>query len=312
MLTIAQGSSLKKVSNQLSEAGVIDDTQLPVVGSVFYLWAHRVKHAGSALKAGDYEFKGPATAREILKIITEGQVRTYQVTIPEGLRLDESLQIIARAGLGSFRALWVESHDKSLMKALKLPTEATSLEGYLFPDTYTFAKGLPAQQILRTMVSHFEKAYTKSLEGKHPPRALSRHEAVTLASIVEKETGAAKERPRIACVFYNRLIQDWKLQTDPTVIYAKILRNDGVFDGNITKKDLEAKHPYNTYTNKGLPPGPIASPGLAALEAVMKPDLCRDMFFVARNDGTHEFCVDYPCHLKAIERYQLRRRGHGG
>ncbi|MDF1563709.1 MAG: endolytic transglycosylase MltG [Deltaproteobacteria bacterium] len=301
-LTIAPGSSLRTIAKDLDAAGVIEDTRMPGVGSVFHLWAHRLERAGPKVKAGEYLFEGPASPRKVLEIITKGQVRTYQVTIPEGLRLDEIMPLFEAAGLGKADALLAVARDRDFVRSLGIP--ADDLEGYVYPETYTFAKGVSAKKILARTVERFDAAYERAAAGANPPVKLDRHEMVTLASIVEKETGAPEERPRIACVFYNRLQQDWKLQTDPTVIYAKILWSGGTWDGNLSRADLERDHPYSTYARKGLPPGPIASPGGKALEAVMNPMKCKDMFFVAKGGGLHEFCVDYACHLKAIDRYQ--------
>ncbi len=305
-LTIAPGTSLARLGAQLDAKGVIQDVHLPLVGSLFYLWAHHVEHAGASIKAGEYLFEGPATPRQVLAIVRRGQVRTYHVTIPEGLRLDEIMPLFEAAGIARAKDLLAKARDPAFVHTLGI--DADTLEGYVFPETYTFARGLSPEAILRRTVQRFNEAFDRATRGSKPPMALSRHQITTLASIVEKETGAPEERPHIACVFYNRLREGWKLQTDPTVIYAKILWSGGHWDGNLTRADLEHDHPYNTYTRKGLPPGPIASPGAAALEAVMHPMACDDFFFVARGNGTHVFCKDYACHLRAVERFQRAGR----
>jgi UPF0755 protein len=155
------------------------------------------------------------------------------------------------------------------------------------------------------MVSRFREAFRAAEAQRSPGVALDEREAVTLASIIEKETGQAAERPRISCVFHNRLRKRMKLQTDPTVLYAMMLQNGFRWSGNIRRSDLERSHPYNTYAVAGLPPGPIANPGAAALAAALHPLTCDDLFFVSRNDRTHVFCPDYACHEAAVQKWQV-------
>jgi UPF0755 protein len=155
------------------------------------------------------------------------------------------------------------------------------------------------------MVQRFRAAWRQADAQRLPGVTLDEKQAVTLASIIEKETGRPDERPRISCVFHNRLRRGMRLQTDPTVMYATMLRNGGRWSQNITRADLQAVHPYNTYMVAGLPPGPIASPGLAALEAAVHPSACDDLFFVSRNDGSHVFCPDLRCHEAAVQRWQV-------
>ncbi len=300
------GTSLRALGRQLEEAGLIEDVSLPVVGSVFYLWAHKVEEAGPRIRAGEYLFEGPHRPGEILEDIIAGRVRTYRITVAEGLRLDEMMPLFEEAGVASAKELLDLVFDRDFVSSLGI--EADSLEGYFFPTTYHLPKGLPARRIIEGGVSHFQSAWRSAEAQRREGIELSRHEAVTLASIIEKETGQAHERPKISCVFHNRLQDNWRLQTDPTVIYAKILRH-GEWDGRLTRNDLETPHPYNTYTMRGLPPGPIASPGLEALKAALNPPDCPYYFFVSRNDGTHEFCVDYACHTRAVRRWQNPRYG---
>ncbi|MFP6655393.1 MAG: endolytic transglycosylase MltG, partial [Myxococcota bacterium] len=181
--------------------------------------------------------------------------------------------------------------------------EGPSLEGYLFPDTYRFAKSLPPERIARTMVRNFLSVYSE-LPSSQNQRTLSMREQVTLASIVEKETGAAIERPLIAAVFLNRLRLGMRLETDPTVIYGI----DG-FNGNLRRRHLmDRNNPYNTYWIKGLPPGPIASPGRESLRAIREPADTSFLYFVSRNDGSHAFSKTYKEHERAVDRYQRRGR----
>ena len=195
--------------------------------------------------------------------------------------------------------------DPTLLERYNVP--GPSCEGYLYPETYSFAWGTGPEVVFGAMLAAYRSAFDEISVGAGGPLQLSERELVTLASIVEKETGAAHERPRIACVFYNRLRANpaWRLETDPTVIYAATLLNPN-FDGNIKHYHLrEMNHPYNTYRVFGLPPGPIASPGRAALMAVFAPTQCSDYFFVSRNNGEHEFCPTLACHTAAVQKWQV-------
>jgi len=180
-------------------------------------------------------------------------------------------------------------------------------EGYLFPETYTFAREVPATTIFATLFSMFKKELAAATAGGSGPMSLSPRELTTLASIVEKETGAADERPRIACLFYNRLRAKppWRMETDPTVIYAATLA-DPSFDGNLKAYHLrQLDNPYNTYKRYGLPPGPIANPGRGAFAAVVHPSECSDFFFVSMNNGRHAFCPTLECHNEQVQKWQI-------
>jgi UPF0755 protein len=194
------------------------------------------------------------------------------------------------------------ARDPAFSASLGLPFPR--LEGFLFPDTYTLARGVTARGVAEMMVARFKEEYAKAEQRRRPAVKLGLGEVATLASIVEKETGQEEERPRIACVFLNRLRLGMRLQTDPTVMYATLLRT-GRWSKNITRADLLQSHPYNTYTTAGLPPGPIASPGAAALRAVLSPDDCDDLYFVSKNDGSHQFCPDLKCHNAAVKTWQV-------
>lgn len=294
VVELARGAGPRAVAAKLEAAGVVCDARR------FY-WLVRLRGATSRIQAGEYAFDGPQTPKAVLAKIVSGQVRTYAFTIPEGLRIDEVAAIVEKSGLARAEEIVRLARDPAFARPL---VAQDSLEGYLFPSTYRFPKSAGAATILKRMVSEALSAIARAEARRAPGVTLTRHQLVTLASIVEKETGAAEERPRISCVFHNRLHKRMRLETDPTVIYSKILRT-GSFDGNITRQDLEAPHPYNTYTMAGLPPGPIASPGEAALLAAAAPVACDDLFFVSRNDGTHEFCPDLACHQAAVQKWQI-------
>lgn len=294
VVSIPPGSSPKAVAAILAKAEVVSDADL------LYAYLRREK-LGPKLRAGEYEFQGPLAPADVVGRIIKGEVKLYHFTVPEGLRVDEIIPILAASDLG-LSAEKLAALVKSPAEARKLGIPADSFEGFLAPDTYSFTRNATEEAVLKRMVDRTLEMVRQAPRKEGVDFDLL--QAVTLASIVEKETGAAEERPRISCVFHNRLRRGIKLMTDPTVLYAKMLRT-GSFSKNITKADLLAEHPYNTYTVKGLPPGPIASPGQAAIAAALNPPSCNDLYFVARNDGTSEFCPDLKCHNAAVQKWQV-------
>lgn len=300
VVEVAPGASPRQIVRQLAAAGVLSDERRAWGWLRFTRWRARDHRA---LRAGEYAFSGPLRPAEVLERIYRGEVKLHLVTIPEGLRLEEIAGLVEAAGLGHAAELALLARDPAFARELGVP--APGLEGFLFPDTYSFPKGPKARAVLTAMVDRFKAAWRAADARRDPAVRLDELQAVTLASIVEKETGRPDERPRIACVFHNRLRKGMRLQTDPTVMYAAMLRHGGQWSHNITRDDLLAVHPYNTYTVAGLPPGPIASPGAAALEAALRPSPCDDLFFVSRNDGTHVFCPDLRCHEAAVRKWQV-------
>lgn len=295
ILTITPGEGFQAVSRKLREAGLI---QSPFQ---FRLFARR-SGAHRAIKAGEYQLDGTMTPRQILNTLVEGDVLLYRVTIPEGYTLRQIAATVAQAGFGDADSFYRIATNPAVVKAEEIPGQ--SLEGYLFPDTYSFPRDYAPAQIVAAMTRRFKDAFREDWEQRAQALGMTVHEVVTLASIIEKETGDPAERPLIASVFHNRLQKGMRLETDPTVIY-------GIedFDGNLTRKHLRTPTPYNTYLIRGLPPGPIASPGLAALEAALYPAESDYLFFVSRKDGTHQFSSTLEDHRKAVRKYQLRRRG---
>ncbi|HET9452510.1 MAG TPA: endolytic transglycosylase MltG [Aggregicoccus sp.] len=296
VVDIPPGTGPRALAAQLARAGVVSDAELT------YLYIRR-EGLGPKLKAGEYLFEGTLTPPEALERIRSGQVRVYRFTVPEGLRAEEILPIVAASPLGLDRAALERlAADPAFLRKVGVP--ADSIEGFLYPDTYTFTRGATAESVLTKMVQRTLEEYRKADAQRQPDIKLDLLQTVTLGSIIEKETGVPGERPRISCVFHNRLKQGMQLATDPTVIYAmRLLR--GVYSKNITSKDLRTPHPYNTYLTRGLPPGPIASPGAAALQAALNPLECKDLFFVSRNDGSHIFCPTYECHEAAVQKWQV-------
>jgi UPF0755 protein len=300
IVEIPAGATLSEVSRTLEAAGAVSD------GWRFYLYG-RIEGAERKLKRGEYGLALPATPTALLAQLLSGKVKTYKVTVPEGLRMDEIAPLFGEAGVADPRALLAAMRDPALMKRLAVPNPTA--EGFLFPDTYLEPKGRKPASIVAELVQHFKAAYARARAVPGASK-LTLLQAVTLASIVEKETGAAEERPRISCVFHNRLRLGMKLQTDPTVIYAVLLA-EGHFDGNLTKAMLLRPHPYNTYSVHGLPPGPIANPGYAALFAALHPIACRDLYFVAKGNGTHAFCPTLECHNQNVQHFQIEPSQRG-
>lgn len=295
LVDIPRGTGPKGVAALLAEKGVVSDADL------LYGWLRREK-LGPKLRAGEYEFTGALTPADVIQKIIAGRVKQYRFTVPEGLRVDEILPLIAACGLGFDQKKLQELADSPVF-AHQLGIPADRFEGFLFPDTYTFTRGATEETVLSRMVARTLEELKKAQRHTKAGVQLNPLQAITLASIVEKETGVPEERPRISCVFHNRLRRGMKLQTDPTVLYAMLLLR-GTYSNNLTRQDLETSHPYNTYTISGLPPGPIASPSAAAIQAALNPADCQDLFFVSRNDGSHVFCADIRCHGAHVQHFQ--------
>jgi peptidoglycan lytic transglycosylase G len=285
----------------LADAGVVSDARR------FYFHLHYFRR-NAVPHAGEYEFTGPVLPDEVIGKLTRGDVKLYRFTVPEGLRVDEIAPIVGSTTLCSGDEFLKLARDPATAKKLGVP--GPSLEGFLFPDTYTVTRTAGCAGIVQLMVNRFREEWHKAQAQRAEDVTFDELQAVTLASIVEKETGQPGERPRISCVFHNRLRRGMKLQTDPTVIYALLLENGFKWDGNLRKSDLFLAHPYNTYYVKGLPPGPICNPGAAALQAAVNPAHCNDLFFVSRNDHTHVFCPDFACHERNVRRFQIEYFRH--
>jgi UPF0755 protein len=296
VVVIPNGASARAVVRILAQAGVLADERRA------WRYVRWVKRDRRPFRAGEYSFDGPLRPDEVLERVFRGEVKLHRFTVPEGVRADEIAAIVAHSGLASEADFLATARDPAVARSLGLPYPG--LEGFLFPDTYAFARGVSARSIAEGMVERFKVEYARASELRKPGVVFTMGEATTFASIVEKETSRPEERPHIACVFHNRLRLGMRLQTDPTVMYATMLRT-GRWSKNISRADLLAPHPYNTYTSGGIPPGPIANPGAAALRAALAPADCPDLYFVSRNDGTHAFCPDLRCHNAAVQRWQV-------
>ena len=296
-IRVDKGATLRPILNELADRGVLARP------AWLYAWARL--SGQTDILTGSYTVTAEQTPRLLLAMLLEGRIETSSFTLAEGLNRWLVRDLLAEAG-------WIEASqfdqlcdDDAFLQKHQIP--GPSCDGYLFPETYTFARGVPPATIMARLFAVFRDNYSAATAKGGGPLKLSQRELVTLASIVEKETGAPQERPRIACLFYNRLKADppWKMQTDPTVIYAATL-SDPSFDGNLKSYHLrKMDHPYNTYMREGLPPGPIANPGRAALDAVVSPGTCGDFFFVSMNNGRHVFCPTLDCHEKAVQKWQI-------
>jgi len=290
---IRAGAGFDSIERQLLKNGVITE------GNTFYFYS-RLKGNVRQIHAGSYTFTGGATPVEVLERLVRGTVDLRRVTIPEGFTLTDIALRLEKAKLADADEVLRLSRNPDFLQQLKI--EGESLEGYLFPETYSFAPGTRSKEILRAMVRQM-RVVLSEITVSSAPRKLSDHQLLTLASIVQKEAGQVAEMPLIAAVFHNRLKRGMLLQSDPTVIYG--LKK---FNGNLTRKHLKTPTPFNTYTQKGLPPGPIASPGRAALQAVISPADVSYLYFVGKGDGTHFFSRTLREHNNAVRKYQLRRR----
>jgi peptidoglycan lytic transglycosylase G len=312
-IEIPPGAGAGDVADRLAQAGLIGNP------SVFRLYAGQRGVAGR-FKAGRYDILAPASPRQILEVLVKGAAdELVTVVVPEGKNLIDVAEILDTAGIASKAAVILKATDPAFAAELGLP--GGTLEGYLFPDTYRLRPHTPPARALIPMVrrhrqvfAELRAAHAKSVAELRKTLGFDDHKLVILASIVEKETGRAEERPRIAQVFLNRLrmpaFSPKLLQTDPTIIYGCTVatpRSNAClkWDGRIRRIQLDDReNPYNTYAHEGLPPGPISNPGRAALEAVMAPDHTPYLYFVARNDGTHQFSKTVAEHNAAVVKYQ--------
>jgi UPF0755 protein len=265
----------------------------------FKFWAKWQKQDRKII-AGEYELSTKMSPVTILDYMTKGIVRLHKVCIPEGYNLVQIAEAIEKSGICNKEKFLGAVKNPKLSAAMGLP--ATGFEGYLFPDTYSFSKGVAPEEIIQTMVAQFRNIFTEDWKKRTKELGFTEHEIITLASIIEKETGVAEERSLVSSVFHNRLKQNMRLASDPTVIYGV-----ADYNGNITKKDLQQLTPYNTYRINGLPPGPIASPGAESIKAALYPAVTNYLYFVAKGDQTHYFSTSLTEHNQAVQKYQLNR-----
>jgi UPF0755 protein len=292
-VSLPPGTGVSGIATRLADAGVVPDPWT-------FRLAARLSGADRRLQAGEYRFAGETSPFEVVWRLSTGDVYTHPVTFPEGLTIKEMAAIFEHSGVGSARDFEAAAADPAL--AASVGPSLKSLEGYLFPDTYPLPRHVDADTAVHAMVTRFNQAFDAGLKADAESRGLSTHEVVTMASIIEKETARPEERPIVSAVYYNRLKIHMPLQCDPTVIYAMMLANK--WNGNIRRDDLQINSPYNTYRFPGLPPGPIASPGRASLEAAVRPADVPYLYFVSRNDGSHVFATTLEEHNRNVLKWQ--------
>jgi UPF0755 protein len=293
VLSVPAGQGFGRTTDELIRAGVIDKPHR-------FRWFARLYGYDRNVKAGEYRLSAAMTPAQVLQTLVQGKVLLHRLTVPEGSTCHQIAALVASAGLSSATAFERLTRDAAFVHRLGLPGK--TFEGYLFPDTYLFPKSATARDIIETMVRRFQSVMTPQWRARAAALKMSIEQVTTLASMIEKETGVPEERALVSSVFHNRLKRGMRLASDPTVIYGL-----SHFDGNLTRLQLETRTPYNTYLIKGLPPGPIANPGRAALEAALYPKKTDYLFFVAKGDGTHQFSTNAAAHNLAVRKYQLHR-----
>ena len=300
IVTIDQGTGTQGIVARLADAGVVPH---PLALKIYL----RITGRGANLKAGDYKFPSPISPLQAVEKIRRGEVDLERVTIPEGFnRFDIAETLATKTGKATTEEFLRLMDDQTPIEEIA-PT-ARDLEGYLFPDTYNYNSKTTLEDLVHAMVGRFEEVFTPEWSARAGQLGLTVHQVVTLASIIEKEAKVPDERPHMASVFFNRLKRGMPLASDPTFIYAAILAGD--YDGNPNQlRYRERFSPYNTYLVSGLPPGPIASPGRASLEAVLHPDSTGDLYFVVNGTGgRHKFSRTAAEHDAAVEEYRRQQR----
>jgi UPF0755 protein len=296
-VAIERGSKIKDIADLLVGKGILHN-RLPFI---LYL---RFSSKGRQIQAGEYKFEKPATPAQVAQRLIRGDAFYRAVTIPEGLTVFETIDLLTKKRLGTpaefqeaiLRTDWIRDIDP----------KAGNLEGYLFPDTYHFGSKDDPEAVIRTMVNQFRLKLRRTLKEAPQKSGLTIRESVILASLIEKEVKNRDEGPLVASVYMNRIKRGMPLACDATIIYA--LKLSGSFNGNLRKPDMVVESPYNTYIHTNLPPGPIANPGVRSLQAAFNPANTDYLYYVSRNDGTHQFSSNYQSHLHAVARFQQRGR----
>jgi UPF0755 protein len=311
--TVQKGENFALLAKKLQSQGVIQSERA-------FRWYVAFSSPSKSLKRGEFGLYKNMPIPQVVRALTEGKPMEYKFTVPEGFNLYQIAESLEAKGFAAKADFIAAAKNPEVIRAIPTLREGEkhprSIEGYIYPDTYLLQKVFSAREIAQLMVVRFRDAYKQiapelAASATVAELGLSPHEVVVLASIVEKETGAAEERPLIASVFTNRLRKRMRLQTDPTIIYG-IYDATGAWNGNIRRRDLDEKNDYNTYQMNGLPAGPIANPGTNAIRAVLNPATSDFLFFVSKNNGTHIFSKDYGAHNRAVQETQLKRSAREG
>lgn len=292
---VERGESFASITRKLKDKYIIGNEK------IFFLWAW-LSGSEKKIQWGLYRFDLLLSPKEVLDRMVLGKGVLHRITIAEGLTVTQIAELLEEADVAEKAKFLAEAKSPDLLSRLGL--EGTGIEGYLFPDTYYFPPFISEREILTAMTSQFRTVLSPAMEAQANALGLSLHEVLTLASLIEKETGMEAERPLISAVFHNRLRRHIPLQSDPSAIYG--LKR---FSGTLTRKDLQNNNPYNTYLIRGLPPGPICNPSLSSLKAALDPAEVPYLYFVSKNDGSHLFSVSLEDHNRAVKIYQTERRG---
>lgn len=293
---VEKGSSASLIAAQLKKENIIKN-KWP------FLLAYKVFFSKENLIAGEYEFNPPLSVKKVLKKIIKGEVKLHPVTIPEGLTIKETADLLSQKYSMNKKEILRSAQNTQLISSID--DEAQSLEGYLFPETYHIPKNTTEEELIKNMVSQFKNIFNPKWRKRAQEIGMKVREVVTLASLIEEETSAPEEKPIISSVFHNRLRLGMKLDCDPTIIY--VLKKEGKYQGRLRNKDLKLDSLYNTYLYNGLPPGPISNPGKESLKAALFPSKTDFLYFVSKNDGTHKFSSTFREHQKAVIKYQINK-----
>jgi UPF0755 protein len=291
---IRRGMTFREVAYLLEEEGIIR-------GIRRFVLLGELSGASPKIKAGEYELSSNMTPLQVLDTLTTGKVKQYMVFIPEGYTMFQIAEFLESRGITGREAFLEKCSFSQYISSLGI--EADSLEGYLFPDSYLFSRNLQAEDVIEVMVRRFRQIYTLQHSERAKELGFSDYEILILASIIEKEAAISEERFLVSGVYHNRLKRSMRLNSCVTVIYG--IKD---FDGNLTKRDLERYTPYNTYIIRGLPPGPVCNPGKEAIEAALYPPKTKYLYFVSKNDGSHQFSSTLKEHNMAVRKYQKMRR----
>ena len=293
LVDIPRGASLGQIAQTLEGQGVVRSARL-------FRWYSAAFSLSTRLQAGEYLFDRPMSLVEVAEKLRRGDIHYRKLVLREGLDLDEIVHYLQSQGWGSTQRLEELAHDTSPMAGLD--PQAEDLEGYLFPDTYHLTREMNEFQVVSLMLDRFRSAWSEERQRRAQQLGMSLRQVLTLASLIEKETALASERPLVSSVFHNRLKRNIKLACDPSVIYA--VKRVKPYDGIIHRSDLQLDSPYNTYLYPGLPPGPISNAGLQSIDAALYPADTDYLYFVSRNDGSHVFSRTYRQHARAVQEFQ--------
>lgn len=296
LFEIEPGKGAQAIAQDLRQKGIIRK-KWP------FLLGYKLFFSSQSLKAGEYSLRLPLSAKAILEMISEGKVLLHPLTIPEGLTRKEIAQYLDSQNLANEQEFLEAASRTEMISALD--KEASNLEGYLFPETYHFARRTPAEKIVSALVAQFKDVFNETWRKRAGEIGMTPREVVILASLVEKETSVADERELVSAVFHNRLKKGMKLDCDPTIIYD--LKEKGIFRERLHTRDMKLNSRYNTYLHRGLPPGPICNPGHESLRAALYPAGKPYLYFVSKNDGSHHFSSTFREHQNAVIKYQKRR-----